>query len=149
MTYRSRIVAITTAFVAGTAIVMSAHAMPSRGSYVVVCNPNSSVTAVNRTFLQDAFLKRVTVWPTGEATRPVDLPPGSPTRRRFTEDVLKRKVDAVRNFWQQRIFTGRDLPPPELGDDDQVIKFVLRVPGAVGYVSAGAALNGAKVLTVK
>ena len=149
MRARNHIVAIATAFVAGIATIMSAHAMPSRGTYVVICNPKSSLTAVNRTFLQDAFLKRVTVWPTGEATRPVDLPPGSPIRRRFTEDVLKRTVDAVRNFWQQRIFAGRDLPPPELSDQDEVIRFVLRVPGAVGYVSADAALNGAKVLTIK
>lgn len=149
MTGRRRLVAIVTAFVAGMATIMSARAMPSREAYVVICNPKSSVTTVNRTFLQDTFLKRVTVWPTGEATRPVDLPPGSPIRRRFTEDVLKRTVDAVRSFWQQRIFAGRDLPPPELSDEGEVVRFVLRVPGAVGYVSADAALNGAKVLTVK
>ncbi len=149
MTARARIVAIATAIVGGMTAIVSAHAMPSKGAYLVVCNPKSSVTVVNRAFLQDAFLKRVTVWPTGEVTRPVDLPPASPIRRRFTEDVLKRPVDAVRNFWQQRIFAGRDLPPPELGDEGEVIRFVLRVPGAVGYVSADADLNGVKVLTVK
>jgi len=37
--------------------------------------------------------------------------------------------------------------PP--GGEDEVVRFVLRVPGAIGYVSAGTALNGAKVLNIK
>jgi ABC-type phosphate transport system substrate-binding protein len=146
---RIHLVAFVGLLAVGWATIMSAQATPSRGTYEVICNPKNSVAAIDRTFLQDAFLKRVSVWPTGEGTNPVDLPPASPTRRRFTEDVLKRTVDAVRSFWQQRIFAGRDLPPPELADEDEVVRFVLRVPGAIGYVSAGTALNGAKVLNIK
>ena len=50
---------------------------------------------------------------------------------------------------QQQIFAGRDLPPPELDSDDEVVKYVLRYPGAIGYVSAGANVGAAKIVTVK
>jgi hypothetical protein len=70
-------------------------------------------------------------------------------RRRFSDEVLHRSVSEVKSYWQQRIFSGRDVPPPELDTDDQVVTYVLRHAGAVGYVSAEAALNGTKVLEVR
>ena len=45
--------------------------------------------------------------------RPVDLRPNAATRRLFSERMLRRSVAAVRSYWQQRIFSGRGVPPPE------------------------------------
>lgn len=120
-----------------------------RGGYQVIRNPDNPIEAVDRQFLEDAFLKKKTTWPDGAAIRPVDLAPASTARRQFSDDVLRRPVDAIRSYWQQRIFAGRELPPPEFGNDAEVVRFVLKERGAVGYVSNGAALNGAKPLTVK
>jgi ABC-type phosphate transport system substrate-binding protein len=115
----------------------------------VVVNPNNPITSVDRTFLQDAFLKRIKRWPDDEALRPVDLEVRSGVRKHFSKQVLGRSVQAVRAYWQQRIFSGRDVPPPELASDQEVIGYVLRYPGAVGYVSAGVDLKGAKVVRVR
>lgn len=115
----------------------------------VVVHPNNPVTSVDRTFLQDAFLKRIKRWPGDEVLRPVDLEVRSGVRKYFSKQVLGRSVQAVRAYWQQRIFSGRDVPPPELASDQEVIAYVLRYPGAVGYVSAGGDLKGAKVVRVR
>lgn len=125
----------------------SAHAV-APASYRIVCNPANPITTIDRRLLQDAFLKRITVWPTGELIRPVDQVATASARRSFSQEVLKRPVEAVRSYWQQRIFAGRELPPPEVRSDEEVVRFVLREPGAVGYVSGDAAVNGAKILTV-
>jgi ABC-type phosphate transport system substrate-binding protein len=149
MRARRFIVSIVALLTAASAAALSVRADPQRPGYQIVCNPNNPATAVDRQFVQDAFLKKIRAWPTGDGTRPVDLAPTSPVRRHFSQEVLRRPVEAVRIFWQQRIFSGRDLPPPEVGNDAEVIKFVLRDRGAIGYVSAGAALNGAKVLSLR
>jgi hypothetical protein len=81
--------------------------------------------------------------------RPVDLAANSVVRRKFTEDVLNRSVEAVKGYWQQRIFSGRDVPPPELDTDEDVIAYVLKYEGAIGYVSGSASLRGTKVLAVR
>ena len=62
--------------------------------------------------------------------------------------VLRRSVAAVRSYWQQRIFSGRGVPPPELDDDAAVVRYVLKYPGAIGYVTEGTPLEGAKVVTI-
>lgn len=99
--------------------------------------------------LEDAFLKKVKTWPNGETIRPVDLEPGSSARQRFTAEVLRRPVAAVLAYWQQCIFSGRNVPPPELDTDEKVLSYVKKYPGAVGYVSGSAYVSGVKVITVQ
>jgi ABC-type phosphate transport system substrate-binding protein len=129
------------------AITVSRRA-PAAPFYVVIVNPSNPAASVDRRFLTDAFLKKTTRWDHGETIRPADQVADSPVRRRFSEEVLKRSVAAVKSYWQQVIFSGRDVPPPELGSDDDVVKYVLKYPGGVGYVSGTANLNGAKILSV-
>jgi ABC-type phosphate transport system substrate-binding protein len=118
-------------------------------AYQVIVHPANPATSVEREFLADAFLKKVATWPSGESLHPVDLAPSSPVRRAFSEEVLHRSVADVKGYWQQRIFAGRDVPPPELDADDDVIKYVLKYEGAVGYVSGTARVSGPKVVAVR
>jgi len=127
----------------------SALADEATPAFRLVVHPNNSIRSVERSFLADAFLKKITRWSEGETIRPADLRPAVDARRAFTERVLKRTVGAVRSYWQQRIFSGRDVPPPELESDDEVLAFVAKHPGAVGYVSGNAKLKGVKELLVK
>jgi ABC-type phosphate transport system substrate-binding protein len=119
------------------------------GSYVVIVNAANPVASIDRKFLEEAFLKKTTRWPNDEVIRPVDLSPSTAVRRQFTDEVLKRPVEAIKGYWQQRIFSGRDVPPPELNTDADVIKYVAQYEGAVGYVSSGADLAGTKVLVIE
>jgi hypothetical protein len=118
-------------------------------AYRVIVHPSNPRTVVERRFAEDAFLKKIKSWPGGEVIRPVDLAPSAAARRRFTEEVLRRSMDAVRAYWQRLIFSGRDVPPPELDTDAEVVSYVKRYAGAIGYVSAGAALDGTKVVTIE
>jgi ABC-type phosphate transport system substrate-binding protein len=118
-------------------------------SFRVIVNQTNPITSVDRKTLADVFLKKVTRWGGGEVIRPVDLRPEAAARVAFTEEVLRRTVIAVKSYWQQLVFSGRDVPPPEVDSDEQVIKFVLRSPGAVGYVSGDAHLEHVKPISVK
>ena len=115
----------------------------------VVVHSSNPTHAVERSFLADAFLKKVTRWDDGEAIRPLDQRPDAAVRRVFSQKILNRTVIAVRSYWQQRIFSGRDVPPPELDSDASVIEYVERNPGAVGYVSSGAKLGNTRELQLR
>jgi ABC-type phosphate transport system substrate-binding protein len=129
-------------------VTIPSRTLSARSGYQVICHPSNPASSADRQFLQDTFLKKVKEWPGGASAHPIDLHPSSVVRREFSKEILRRPVEAVRSYWQQRIFAGRDLPPPEVGDDDEVVRLILKDPGAVGYVSASANLKGAKVLTV-
>jgi hypothetical protein len=116
-------------------------------AYRVIVNPKTAVTSLSRTFLQDAFLKKTGRWPDDGVIRPADLT-ANVTRIRFSEEVLGRSLAAVRAYWQQRIFSGRDVPPPELDTDAKVVAYVLKYEGAIGYVSGTANIGAAKAVSV-
>ena len=119
------------------------------GPFCVIVDPGNSTTSATRELLAEAFLKTSTRWPDGESIRPVDQRSDSAIRKAFSESILKRSVSAVRSYWQQRIFSGRDVPPPELDSDDAVVRYVSEHRGAVGYVSASTRTGETKVVTVK
>jgi ABC-type phosphate transport system substrate-binding protein len=116
---------------------------------LVIVNPDNPSVRLSRDFLIEAFLKRTTRWGDGETLRPVDQRLDAPARRTFSQSVLKRSAEAVKNYWQQRIFSGRDLPPPELDSDDAVVTYVLKHRGAVGYVSGSAKVDKARAVAVQ
>lgn len=114
----------------------------------VITHPSRHETSVTREFVADAFLKNVTHWSDDEAIRPVDQRADSNVRRRFSDGVLRRSVQAVKTYWQQRIFSGRGVPPPELDSDDAVVHYVEAHPGALGYISGSVSPGKTKVLAV-
>jgi ABC-type phosphate transport system substrate-binding protein len=126
---------------------VTAGEAPSSG-YQVIVHPRNPAASVDRTFLADAFFENITRWPDGSLIRPVDLRPQETARSAFSRDVLKRSVEAVKAYWQQRIFAGRGVPPPELAREADVLSYVLRHEGAVGYVSGGFDIAGAKAVAV-
>ena len=54
----------------------------------------------------------------------------------------------MRSYWQQRIFSGQGLPPPEMADDEAVVGYVISHPGAIGYVASGTRVDGARAVDV-
>jgi ABC-type phosphate transport system substrate-binding protein len=126
----------------------AADQSPPKPPFVVIVNAKNPASALSRTFLRDAFLKKTTRWPNDNVIHPVDLSPKSAVRDKFSNSAIGRSVNAVRAYWQQRIFSGVDVPPPEVESDDRVVSFVLSQEGAIGYVSGTADLRGAKQVRI-
>jgi ABC-type phosphate transport system substrate-binding protein len=146
--HRREAIAVLVALAASAASITVALAEANDG-FRVVTHPSNHSASVERAFLADAFLKKTTRWPGDEAIYPVDQGPEASVRQRFSEQVLRRSVFAVRSYWQQRIFAGRGLPPPELESDEAVLRYVRSRPGAIGYVSERADVASVKVLSVR
>jgi hypothetical protein len=63
--------------------------------------------------------------------------------------VHGKSVTAIKTYWQQQVFSGRDVPPVERPGDAEVVAYVRENVNAIGYVSAGAPLaRGVKAVTI-
>jgi hypothetical protein len=133
---------------AALAVSVAPGAAAQPPDYRVIVHTSNPVTTVRRSFLADAYLKKVTRWPDERVIRPADLSVTSQARAHFSAQVLLRSVDAVKAYWQRRIFSGQAIPPPEFSRDEDVISYVLQHPSAVGYVSASADVMGVRVVSV-
>ncbi len=118
--------------------------------YQVVVNASNPVSMLSRADVSRIFLKRQPNWKHGGAILPVDLDHSSKTREAFTKAVHSRSVSAIGSFWQQQIFAGKQMPPPEKPEDEAVLSYVRTNPNAIGYVSVGTALgSGVKAVTLR
>ena len=144
----ARLVVAVAVAVAITPLAPRSAAAQSR-SFVVVVNASNATSSVSRGDLSKLFTKKKRNWPGGAAAMPVDLATGNPVRDAFSVKVHGRSTSAIGAYWQQQIFSGREIPPPERRDDDDVLAYVRENAGGVGYVAASAKLgNGVKALTV-
>ncbi len=125
-----------------------APALASAADLVVVVNPANHVTSLSRQQVQRLFLKQATVWPDGEGVKPVDLPKASPLRAAFATEFLGRSLATLDQFWTHSIYSGRAVPPTERRSERDVVEYVRENPGAIGYVSPGASLDGVKKVAV-
>jgi ABC-type phosphate transport system substrate-binding protein len=125
---------------------LAPRAIAADDAFKVIVNPDNPVTSIDRDFLRDAYLKKATEWGNGTALRPIDLSTRFPQRERFTQDVLHKTPSQLKSYWNQQIFTGKGVPPPEADSVDDMITYVLEHPGAVGYVPANADPGRAKVV---
>ncbi len=142
------IACVLTAVVLWTGLALPASA-EGGGDFVVIVNEQNQTTSVSRDFLADAFLKKASRWDGGEIIHPVDRRADASVRKSFSNDVIKRTVAAVRSYWQQRIFSGGALPPPEFDSDEDVVRYVAKYSGGVGYVSPSAKLVGTRAIVVR
>jgi TonB family protein len=59
---------------------------------------------------------------------------------------MGRGNDALRNYYRALVFTGKGSMPKEMNSDADVLAYVARTRGAIGYVSSAATTENVKVL---
>jgi ABC-type phosphate transport system substrate-binding protein len=116
-----------------------------RSQFQVIVNVANPVETLGTEVVSRLFLKKVTSWDEagwdeGGRVVPVDRSSDSRVREQFSRGVHKRSVAAVKSYWQQMIFSGRDVPPPEKSTAEEVLEIVESSPGAIGYIESSVGL---------
>jgi ABC-type phosphate transport system substrate-binding protein len=120
-------------------------------SFVVIVNSSVLGTSVHRSDLAAVFMKKAVRWGDGSAANPVDQSGTSPVRKAFSEGVLQMPVTTALQYWQRQLLSpsAQIRIPLVKSSDEDVLAYVAKTNGAVGYVAAGAALPpGVKAVAV-
>src|SRR5204863_3308623 len=130
------------------ALLASAAVLGESGGVQVIVNTANPLASMDKSDVSKIFLKKVSRWPNGLPTQPVDLPEGSSVRAQFSSQILTKSVAAVSAYWQQQIFAGKELPPMTKASEAEVIAYVKANPNAIGYVSAASVTHEVRVLAL-
>ena len=126
----------------GILLAISVPPAPAADEFVVIVHQSVLGTSVHRSDLAGVFLRKVPRWGDRTPAVPVDQSATSPVRKAFSESVLRMPISTALQYWQKQMFATPPLRPPAVkGSDAEVLAFVGSTPGAVGYVSLGAALT--------
>ena len=118
-------------------------------AFRVIVNANNPTTTLDKAKLERLFLKKESRWADGSKVQPVDRDVAAASRIAFSRSVLAKEVAWVKSYWQRQLFSGRDTPPPELDSDRDVLEYVGKNVGAIGYISPATPLGaGVKTLAI-
>lgn len=120
----------------------AAHAATDDGWVLIA---NGPLKGVDAEMLKRIYTGRV-VELDGQALRPVNLVPGTPLRRRFLAGALQQDDEDYIAYWTVRRYIGKGAPPRELRSTAEVIDYVQRTPGAIGYIEPADLKPGMVVL---
>ena len=134
-------------FLVAMVVLAAAEVWAQGGDYKIVVNPSNPVTSISRDDLSRIFMKKSTKFPDGRGASPVDLPVNSSARESFSKSIHGKPASAVDAYWQQQIFSGRDIPPPQKSEG-AALSFVRANENGITYVSSGTDTEGVKVITV-
>ncbi len=117
------------------------------GDIQVITHPSFPVDSLTTAELRSVFLLQRRIIKNGALTHPVLQKKGI-THEVFVQRFLNRDSDALRNYYEDLVFTGKGTLPEELNSDAEVIAYVANKRDAIGYVSGSAETKGVKVLTI-
>jgi ABC-type phosphate transport system substrate-binding protein len=133
----------------GTAAEAPAASPAAAEDLVVIVNSENPAAALSENDLRDYYFKRKRQWPDGTTVRFLDRVPETPIRKSFLRKFIKKTTEDVELYWiGQKLYSGDSAPLRE-SSDALTVQFVSSFKGAIGYVSASAALAGRNVKAVK
>ena len=130
------------------ALALSPRMADADPGYRVIVNSSNPITSVSKPTLSKMLLKTQTAWSNGNRVLPVDQRASAKVRDTLSRDVHGRSAMTIKTWWNQQIFAGKGVPPPELTSDAKVVAYVSANAGAIGYVSADTNTSDVKVVAV-
>jgi ABC-type phosphate transport system substrate-binding protein len=113
----------------------------------VLVNGSSAVAGISDDDLKDYYLGKKGSWPDGSKVIVVVLKDGA-----SHENLMKKLGKSTSQFstgWKKLVFTGKGSMPEQVGSEDELVAYVAKTPGAIGYADAGKAKDGVKAIPVK
>jgi ABC-type phosphate transport system substrate-binding protein len=114
----------------------------------VIANTHVNVSQVSPGDLKDIFLGTKTSLPGGNHVEPVLLKSGV-SHESFVKEHIGKTAPRLVNYYRSLVFAGKGTMPRMLGSDAEVVEYVAKTKGAIGYVSEGTNTADVKILEVK
>jgi TonB family protein len=113
----------------------------------VIANASVKPDGLSALELKRVFLEQINALADGTHVEPVLQDSGS-AHASFRKDYLEVSEDDLQAYYRTLVFTGRGSMPKVLGSDADVVAYVARTRGAIGYVSSASSAEGVKTLMV-
>lgn len=114
----------------------------------IIVNASVKVSALSREQLQRVFLLKSNSLPDGTQVEPV-LTTGSPAYQLFLKEYLGKSDAALSTYYRSLVFTGKALMPKTVDSDLEVVAYVARTKGAVGFVNASTQTEGVRSVMIR
>lgn len=130
-----------------TGLILAAALSAFGGDVKIIANSSVHATSISTAELRSVYLLQKKTLKDGSVVEPV-LAKRGPAHEAFLKQILNRDGEELRMYYQGLVFTGKSSMPKELSSEVEVVAYVARTRGAIGYVSESTPTPGVIVLPV-
>jgi TonB family protein len=113
----------------------------------IIANPSVRSDFISTGEVRSIFLAESDSLKDGSHVEPVFERSGA-AHETFLKEFLGLSSESLQNHYGALVFTGKSSMPKSFNSDAEVVAYVARTRGAIGYVSPSADTQGVKVLEV-
>jgi ABC-type phosphate transport system substrate-binding protein len=117
---------------------------------LIIANKDVSETSLSPQEIREIFLGKRVLWSDNSRIR--FAASGDPKiHELFLEQYIRLSQADWKTYWKRMVFTGRGLPPQMIPTEAEIIEFVSKTKGSVGYVSSEGIQEkeGVKVIGIR
>jgi TonB family protein len=133
-------------FFALSGLMMLAALEAAGGEVKVIANKEIQADTISADEIRSVFLEE-SIRFAGKSVEPV-LEESGPVRDAFLNKYMGKNAEELATYYRTLIFTGRGSMPKTLGSDAEVVAYVAKTRGAIGYVDTTSSAEGVKTLAV-
>ena len=128
--------------------ILLATSMAAQGAdFVVIANSRLADSKISASDLKQIYLGTKTSLD-GQHVEPVTAQSGQ-FHTLFVSACLGKTEAGLRNYFRNLVFSGKGNMPRSFATSAEVVSYVSRTEGAIGYVDSGADLTGVAKLTIR
>jgi ABC-type phosphate transport system substrate-binding protein len=117
------------------------------GDIVIVANSEAGTDSLSKSDLESIMLGKKKKWDNGTKIKIAILKAGD-THENFTKEYTGKTASQFKSYWKKLVFTGEGIQPKSFKTEDELVAYVAKTKGAVGYVSAGTSADGVTSVTI-
>lgn len=114
---------------------------------VVIANDDVLLTSIRGDVLKDIFIAKKTQWDNGQKINFATMK-SCDIQKAFLKTYIKKTPSQYQRYFRTLVFTGKGKIPRAFSTEAEVVSYVSKTSGAIGYVSSGAEAGSVKILTV-
>ena len=114
----------------------------------IIANASVGASSVSVDELKGVFLATKSSLSDGSHVEPV-LEKDGPSHEAFLKEIVGKSDSAFETYYRSLVFTGKASMPKTTASDADMVAYVAKTKGAIGYISASAPAAGVKTLDVK
>jgi ABC-type phosphate transport system substrate-binding protein len=107
---------------------------------LVIAHPDTPLSSLEKKEVKDIFTGKKTRWD-GKLKVVIATLKNSEIHRQFLGKFIKKTPAQFRNYWRRKVFTGEGKSPKSFKNEAELIAYIAKTKGAVGYISTASAVK--------
>lgn len=114
----------------------------------IIVNESMPVNELSKNDVKQIFIGKKRNWENGDSIIPVILKAGE-THKTFLMKFLHKSEAQFKTYWKKLVFTGRGQAPQEFKTESELVEYVAKTKGAIGYIDSASLQEGVKQISIK